>query len=329
MFFFQGYGDHRDLHRVDRRQRQMCIRDRTKTNVLFDKERGQKFSIHIRQHVQLSLFKSLNRRSYLRKESECISSMPIRLKYPHISERLSFFQFHSSLLSLLALSPRPTSTPRPIPYPYFSFRVRCIQWLLGIDGSDSNPRLFHSEFQRIPHSSLSAMLLTLIQVWPCFHQKFLTGYGIFTVMVQSHDSNVQPTFNFIPHSYHYLELSYRRKSLHTSFIHISEGRPQTLLLILPVIKPPRSTQLKLSDFGTNLQSSLSLSSLSFQSFLRIHHLGSISIYMKSSPQINTNNRYQLILVASDMLRLLITPQAGNYSAASCLLYTSPSPRDQA
>ena len=27
-FFFQGYGDHRDLHRVDRRQRQMCIRDR-------------------------------------------------------------------------------------------------------------------------------------------------------------------------------------------------------------------------------------------------------------------------------------------------------------
>ena len=27
-FFFQGYGDHRVLHRVDRRQRQMCIRDR-------------------------------------------------------------------------------------------------------------------------------------------------------------------------------------------------------------------------------------------------------------------------------------------------------------
>ena len=27
--FFEGYGDHRDLHRVDRRQRQMCIRDRT------------------------------------------------------------------------------------------------------------------------------------------------------------------------------------------------------------------------------------------------------------------------------------------------------------
>ena len=26
-FFFEGYGDHRDLHRVDRRQRQMCIRD--------------------------------------------------------------------------------------------------------------------------------------------------------------------------------------------------------------------------------------------------------------------------------------------------------------
>ena len=26
--FFYGYGDHRDLHRVDRRQRQMCIRDR-------------------------------------------------------------------------------------------------------------------------------------------------------------------------------------------------------------------------------------------------------------------------------------------------------------
>ena len=27
-FFFEGCGDHRDLHRVDRRQRQMCIRDR-------------------------------------------------------------------------------------------------------------------------------------------------------------------------------------------------------------------------------------------------------------------------------------------------------------
>ena len=27
-FFFYGYGDHRELHRVDRRQRQMCIRDR-------------------------------------------------------------------------------------------------------------------------------------------------------------------------------------------------------------------------------------------------------------------------------------------------------------
>ena len=27
-FFFYGYGDHGDLHRVDRRQRQMCIRDR-------------------------------------------------------------------------------------------------------------------------------------------------------------------------------------------------------------------------------------------------------------------------------------------------------------
>ena len=27
-FFFEGYGGHRDLHRVDRRQRQMCIRDR-------------------------------------------------------------------------------------------------------------------------------------------------------------------------------------------------------------------------------------------------------------------------------------------------------------
>ena len=28
VFFFYCYGDHRDLHRVDRRQRQMCIRDR-------------------------------------------------------------------------------------------------------------------------------------------------------------------------------------------------------------------------------------------------------------------------------------------------------------
>ena len=28
VFFFYGSGDHRDLHRVDRRQRQMCIRDR-------------------------------------------------------------------------------------------------------------------------------------------------------------------------------------------------------------------------------------------------------------------------------------------------------------
>ena len=30
-FFFKLYGDHRDLHRVDRRQRQMCIRDRGKS----------------------------------------------------------------------------------------------------------------------------------------------------------------------------------------------------------------------------------------------------------------------------------------------------------
>ena len=28
-FFFELYGYHRDLHRVDRRQRQMCIRDRS------------------------------------------------------------------------------------------------------------------------------------------------------------------------------------------------------------------------------------------------------------------------------------------------------------
>ena len=28
VFFLKWYGDHRDLHRVDRRQRQMCIRDR-------------------------------------------------------------------------------------------------------------------------------------------------------------------------------------------------------------------------------------------------------------------------------------------------------------
>ena len=33
-FFFYGYGDHRDLHRVDRRQRQMCIRDRARDGVL-------------------------------------------------------------------------------------------------------------------------------------------------------------------------------------------------------------------------------------------------------------------------------------------------------
>src|SRR5659263_568817 len=28
-FFFQRYGDHRAVHRVERRQRQMCIRDRS------------------------------------------------------------------------------------------------------------------------------------------------------------------------------------------------------------------------------------------------------------------------------------------------------------
>ena len=28
LFFCKGYGVHRELHRVDRRQRQMCIRDR-------------------------------------------------------------------------------------------------------------------------------------------------------------------------------------------------------------------------------------------------------------------------------------------------------------
>ena len=31
VFFFYCYGDHRDLHRVDLRQRQMCIRDRAST----------------------------------------------------------------------------------------------------------------------------------------------------------------------------------------------------------------------------------------------------------------------------------------------------------
>ena len=36
-FFFYVYGDHRDLHRVDRRQRQMCIRDSAGT--------GQKRSV--------------------------------------------------------------------------------------------------------------------------------------------------------------------------------------------------------------------------------------------------------------------------------------------
>ena len=37
--FFEGYGDHRDLHRVDRRQRQMCIRDR------FADQAGEVFKI--------------------------------------------------------------------------------------------------------------------------------------------------------------------------------------------------------------------------------------------------------------------------------------------
>ncbi len=32
--FFYYYRDHRDLHRVDRRQRQMCIRDNTHTHTL-------------------------------------------------------------------------------------------------------------------------------------------------------------------------------------------------------------------------------------------------------------------------------------------------------
>ena len=35
VFFFEWYDDHRDLHRVDRRQRQMCIRDRRRRKITF------------------------------------------------------------------------------------------------------------------------------------------------------------------------------------------------------------------------------------------------------------------------------------------------------
>eukprot|EP00658_Telonema_sp_P-2_P025091 TRINITY_DN20101_c0_g1_i1.p1 TRINITY_DN20101_c0_g1~~TRINITY_DN20101_c0_g1_i1.p1 ORF type:complete len:102 (-),score=27.75 TRINITY_DN20101_c0_g1_i1:72-377(-) len=34
IFFFEGYGDHRDLHYPLRRQRQMCIRDSSNTALL-------------------------------------------------------------------------------------------------------------------------------------------------------------------------------------------------------------------------------------------------------------------------------------------------------
>ena len=34
--FFDKYGAHRDLHRVDRRQRQMCIRDRLTSDYMLE-----------------------------------------------------------------------------------------------------------------------------------------------------------------------------------------------------------------------------------------------------------------------------------------------------
>ena len=40
-FFFECYGDHRDLHRVGRRQRQMCIRDSPTFHVRVNEETGQ------------------------------------------------------------------------------------------------------------------------------------------------------------------------------------------------------------------------------------------------------------------------------------------------
>ncbi len=54
-FFFQWYGDHRDLHRVDRRQRQMCIRDRYMGDVIGDlnSKRGQVNSMEDRNDVKV------------------------------------------------------------------------------------------------------------------------------------------------------------------------------------------------------------------------------------------------------------------------------------
>ena len=43
MFFFWRYGDHRELHRVDRRQRQMCIRDRRWTTCRRNSRNSTKF----------------------------------------------------------------------------------------------------------------------------------------------------------------------------------------------------------------------------------------------------------------------------------------------
>ena len=49
MFWFYCCGDHRDLHRVDRRQRQMCIRDR----FLRAAERGAHLGVLTRGLLQL------------------------------------------------------------------------------------------------------------------------------------------------------------------------------------------------------------------------------------------------------------------------------------
>eukprot|EP00828_Plagiopyla_frontata_P033204 TRINITY_DN4312_c0_g1_i3.p1 TRINITY_DN4312_c0_g1~~TRINITY_DN4312_c0_g1_i3.p1 ORF type:complete len:310 (-),score=41.20 TRINITY_DN4312_c0_g1_i3:101-1030(-) len=52
-FFFQGYGDHRDLHYPLRRQRQMCIRDRYQRRVHGQFNKFNK-KANLNQHFQMS-----------------------------------------------------------------------------------------------------------------------------------------------------------------------------------------------------------------------------------------------------------------------------------
>ena len=54
LLFFAWYCDHRDLHRVDRRQRQMCIRDSTHTHTYTHIHTHTYTYTHTHTHTHLS-----------------------------------------------------------------------------------------------------------------------------------------------------------------------------------------------------------------------------------------------------------------------------------